>query len=287
MKIYPRILLNTLPLFLGGLLFVGGLTYYLSQNALSNLAEKWMATKLAEALRAASDDMAVLRKYGLEKIEANVIKAQQHTRQAIEYIIVGNNGFVWGVNSQGIIVIHPDAGRLGASVAEEQWFQAIRGHQRGNVSQFGHHQKLLTVYAHFDPWDWYIMASAPQSELYGEADKMRAYILIVGIIASVFTALVLMILARRLTAPLDTLAGEAQRIAKGDHRMVPKLDRRDEIGTLSIAFNSMTRQLSRRIAQEQMVSNIYHQFIHLSSLNIAGAIRDALKKIGEYTGADR
>ncbi len=287
MKIYPRILLNTLPLIIGGLLFVGGLTYYLSQNAMSNLAEKWLATKLSDALRVASEDLAVLRKYGLEKIEANVIKAQRHTEESIKAINLGDNGYIWVVNAKGIIVIHPDIDQVGNRISGEKWFQEMIGHPSGDSYQEGGRQKLLTVFAYFAPWDWYVMASAPQSELYGEADKMRSYVLIVGVVALVFTALVLMILARRLTAPLNTLANEAQRIGRGDHHVVPILERGDEIGTLSIAFNSMTRQLSRRITQEQMVSDISKQFIHLSSPNIDTAILEALKKIGEYTGADR
>jgi PAS domain S-box-containing protein len=286
-KIYPRILLNTLPLILAGLLFAGGLTYYLSQKAMSNLAEKWLATKLADALRVASEDLAVLRKYGLEKIEANVNKAQHHAGEAIKAIAVGDNGFIWVVNTKGIIVIHPDNNRVGARIAEEKWFPEMIGRRSGNSDNYGRSQKLLTVFAYFAPWDWYVMASAPQSELYGEADKMRSYVLIVGIAASVLMALVMMILARRLTAPLNTLANEAQRIGRGDHRVVPILERGDEIGTLSLAFNNMTRQLSRRIAQEQMVSDISRQFIHLSSSNIDAAISKALKKIGAYCGADR
>ena len=68
MKIYPRILLNTLPLILIGLFVSGGLTYYLSSKALTNLAEKWLHTKLADATRILSENVAVLRKYGLEDV---------------------------------------------------------------------------------------------------------------------------------------------------------------------------------------------------------------------------
>ncbi len=287
MKIYPRILLNILPLILVGLLFVGGLTYYLSQNAMSNLAEKWLATKLADARRVATEDLAVLQKFGLDTIEANVIKAQNHAGEAIKAIALGDNGFIWVVNAKGTVVVHPDTDQVGAGVAEEAWFQKMRGHLSGKADHRGPHEKLLTVYTYFAPWDWYVLASAPRSELYGEADKMRIYVLVIGLVASVITAMVLMILARRLTAPLNTLAKEAQRIGRGDHRVVPILDRGDEIGTLSVAFNSMTRQLSRRISQEKMVSDISRQFIHLSSSNIDAAILEALGKIGEYTGADR
>jgi PAS domain S-box-containing protein len=285
-KIYPRILLNTLPLILVGFLFVGSLTYYLSQNAMSNLAEKWLSTKLADALRMASDDLAVLQKYGLDKIEANVIKAQNHAGKSIQAIAL-SAGYIWVVNDQGIVTVHPDARQVGARVTEEKWFQEISGRLHGKSHLYGQKEKLLTAYTYFAPWRWYILASAPQSELYGEADKMRVYVLAIAFAAVTITAIVLMVLARRITAPLNVLAGEAQRIGQGDHQVVAKLQRGDEIGTLSIAFNSMTRQLNRRIAQERVISDISRQFIQLSSSNIDAAILDALGKIGEYAGADR
>ncbi len=287
MKIYPRILLNTLPLILLGLLIVGGLNYYLSQSALTNLAEKWLATKLADAIRMASEDVAVLHKYGLDNITANIIKAQSHAGAAIGEIAIGDSGYLWIVNDHGRVVMHPDASLMGTSMADTAWFMEMRGRLNGKSHHFSDNQKMLAVYEYFSPWNWYIMASAPHSELYGEADQMRAYMLGAGFVALMVTAIVLMILARRLTAPLNMLAKEAERIERGDHRQVARLDRGDEIGTLSTAISSMTEQLSLRIAHEQLVSDISRQFIHLSSENIDDAFQDALQKIGEYTDADR
>ena len=288
MKIYPRILLNTLPLIFLGLLFVGGVIYYLSQNALNNLAEKWLTTKLVDATRIVTENLEVLNKYGLGDVTANVKKAQAHTGDTIKEIPLGANGYLWVVDAKGRVVVHPDRARTGHRVDEEKWFQAIQGRPSGKCFHPGANEKMLAVFKHFSPWDWYILASAPQSELYGEAYRMRTYALGAGLAALIMMAVASMILARRLTAPLNTLAGEAERIGRGDHRVVARLDRRDEIGTLSVAFNSMTRQLNRRIAQEQMISDISRRFLHLSAAKkIDLAILEALGKIGDYTGADR
>ncbi|MGD9365643.1 MAG: ATP-binding protein [Desulfobacteraceae bacterium] len=288
MKIYQRILFNTLPLIFTGIVLVGSLTFYLSKNAMSNLAEKLLATKLADATRIASEDVAVLRKYGLEKIEANVIKAKAHAAEAINMISLGINGYVWVVDAQGMVVVHPNSNLIGNEVNALPWFQQMAGHMSGKCLHKGRQEMMLAAYKYFSPWDWFIMASAPQSELYGEANRMRSYIVGAGLAALVMMALVSMILARRLTAPLNMLAKEAERIGRGDHREVAKLHRKDEIGTLSAAFHAMTRQLSRRIDQEQLISDISRQFLHLSAAKkIDRAFLQALKKIGEYTGADR
>ncbi len=287
MKIYPRILLNTLPLIFAGLLVVGGLTYYLSLNAMANLAEKWLATKLDDAIRIASEDVEVLRKYGLANIDANVAKAQAHAGKAIRAIVIGESGYLWVVNANDIIVEHPDASQVGVNVSKQKWFQGIQGRLRGKCHHQGHGGKLMAVYHYFSPWGWYIMASAPQSELYGEANRMRSYVLGIGLVALAITAIVLMIVARRLTAPLNALAREAECIGRGDRQEVAKLERADEIGTLATAFSRMTHLLGRRITQAKLMSDISRQFIHLSSGQTNEIIQTSLQKIGEYTGADR
>lgn len=288
MKIYPRLLFNTLPLIFVGLVLVGSITYYLSHNAMNNLAEKWLATKLADATGIATENLMVLSKYGLDGIEANIVKAQSHAGEAISMIPVGGKGYLWIVNSKGVVVVHPDPARIGKNVSGAAWFEQMISRFSGKTSHMGEHETMLAVYKYFGPWDWYIMASAPPSELYGEANRMRTYVLGAGLAALILMAVVSMILARRLTAPLNMLAKEAERIGSGDHGVVATLDRNDEIGTLSAAFNSMTRQLSRRISQEQLISDISGQFIYLSAAEkIDQAIIEALEKIGKYTTADR
>jgi PAS domain S-box-containing protein len=286
-KIYPRILLNILPLILVGLLVVGGLTYYLSFKALTNLAEKWLDTKLSDATRVLSENVAVLHKYGLNDIEANVDKAKTHTGSALKMLGVGETGYIWAVDLAGRIVVHHDPLQVDRSVYDTEWFKQISGHLNGKFHNVNGEDKLLTVYKYFSPWNWYILASASKAELYGEANRMRGYILVVGLLSMLVTAIVLMILARRLTAPLHALSVDADRFGRGDPREIVPIVRGDEIGTLSTAFNRMTRQLNRRMAQEKLVSDISRRFIYLSSTDVDHAIQASLKQIGEYTDADR
>lgn len=290
MKIYPRILLNILPLIVVGFLTVGGLAYSLSASAMTHLAEQWLDTELGDALRIASEDIEILRKYGLDRIDANVAKAQAHTGASLENITIGQSGYLWVVDAEGTIVIHPDPERIGQSIAGQDWYQEMNGRLKGKCYHYGKNerQRQLAVYTYFSPWSWYVLASAPESELYGKAHQMRTYLLGGGLAAMIAMAMVLMVLARRLTAPLDALANEAERIGQGDSQgAVANLGRKDEIGTLSMAFNRMTLQLNRRIEQEQLVSEISRRFIHLSDEKVNATIQLALQQIGNYTGADR
>ncbi len=61
--------------------------------------------------------------------------------------------------------------------------------------------------------------------------------------------------ANNVSAPIADLAQTATRIAAGEHDLVVRVQRHDEIGVLAQAFNSMTRQLRELIASlEQRVA---------------------------------
>jgi len=269
------------------MLIVGGLNYYLSQSALTNLAEKWLATQLADAKSIAENNIVVLRKYGLENIEANVLKAQKNAGDAIRSISIGKNGYIWILDTNGKVVMHPNEKLIGNSIADSKLFSRMQGKSVGKSFHLLENEEMLAVFNTFQPWKWYIIASAPLGELYGEANKMRLYMLVGGFITLLVTSIALMVLARRITAPLNLIAKEALQIEKRCHGEVIKLDRRDEIGTLSNAFSSMTHQLNDRIFQEQLISDISREFIHLSENDITKAIQYSLHQIGEYTNADR
>eukprot|EP00913_Durusdinium_trenchii_P008773 g8239.t1 len=57
------------------------------------------------------------------------------------------------------------------------------------------------------------------------------------------------LLVGRIIRPLETLTRASQAVASGDLKQSVDIDRRDEIGALADAFNSMTEQLAHRIDQ--------------------------------------
>ena len=243
MKIYPKILLVTLPLLVLGLLAMGILTYALTRTAMDGLADKWLSTKLSEAMRMARENQDVLVRFGLETITPNVEKAQEDTAREFLDIAVGETGLVMAVDSQGRIVAHPDARFLGLSVAFTPWFRSIRHMQSGRVEPSLDGRPQFGVFARFEPWDWIIIVSAPRREVFREAMGLKTYFWAVGGIVLLAAALLLMVLARRLTKPVYVLAREAERIGAGDLETPVTCVSNDELGQLAGSIQEMQARL--------------------------------------------
>jgi methyl-accepting chemotaxis protein len=246
MKIYPKILLTTVPLVLLSLLAAAGVTYYLSFNALTNLAENWLDTRLSEAVDVAVEHEEVLHAYGLENLAASVTQARHDAGVAMLTIEIGELGHVFVVDSQGVVAVHPNEQLVGSDVSGENWFQEVSSKGQGQLAYAWQGDDYLASYGYFEPWEWHVFTTDPQSEVYGAINQMGVYVLILGVVGSVMMALALMLLTRRLIAPLRTLAAGAEQVGQGNYDpdgLKEVATRADELGQLTRVFQHMVHQV--------------------------------------------
>jgi GAF domain-containing protein/HAMP domain-containing protein len=88
-----------------------------------------------------------------------------------------------------------------------------------------------------------LVAEKPVSVALEIANTIMITIAIVILLALVIAGLVGYFAVRQIVVPIEDLASLAGRIAKGDLSQKSPIQRRDEIGVLAKAFNSMTSQL--------------------------------------------
>ena len=243
MKIYGKILLATLPLVLLGFLVAGGITYYLSRSALTEIAEQWLETRSLEALTAAREQAEYLKAYGLDTVEASVKQAQVDAMTVMANIKIGEAGFVFVVDDDGKIVHHPESALIDVDISNQPWFAEMSGRAAGWLSYDFEGVSYLASFHRFGLWNWFVVVTDPQAEVYGAVNQVGSYVLILGVVGSLLIALVLMLLTRRVTAPLAALVAGAEDVGRGRLDTRIAIVTRDEIGVLAGAFNEMIEQL--------------------------------------------
>jgi triphosphoribosyl-dephospho-CoA synthetase len=123
-----------------------------------------------------------LHVYGLEDIAASITKAQMDAGTAMTAIEVGAEGFIFAVDTRGIIVVHPDAATIGSDVSSEDWFQQLK-RERGRLTFKAGDETHLAIYDYFKPWDWFVLAADSEQDVYGAANHMQPYIFTIGLSA--------------------------------------------------------------------------------------------------------
>jgi len=184
MKIYGKILLATLPLVLLAFLVAGGITYYLSRDALTHIAEQWLETRGLEALEAAREQAEFLKAYGLDSVDASILQAQNDAAAAMATIRIGERGYIFVIDAAGSIVHHPDPALVGVDVSGESWFAKMKSAAQGRVSYILKGQPHLATFHSFDTWKWIVVATDPEAEVYGAVNKLGTYVLVLGVVGS-------------------------------------------------------------------------------------------------------
>lgn len=83
----------------------------------------------------------------------------------------------------------------------------------------------------------------------------------IGCVISVVLAVVLFIMLRRLSSPLEKLTASAAAVAKGDYSVRTYVNGKDEFSALSEGFNYMTEQISDQIAALELVAEQKQQLV--------------------------
>ncbi len=285
MKIFTKFMVCLFPALAVFILAMVGINYSLSVEALNKLAGTWLSGRLTEAVAIVTEQEKNLHYYGLETVPGSIKKAQVDSVRLFGSLDMGSQGYIFAVDSQGIIQSHPDQNQIGSSIAGTDWFQKIRNGER--QIRFGFHgTPHLAISAFFEPWDWFVLAADPVEDYYGPANKIKPVLFFIGCLGSITIAMIIMFLVRRLMAPLGVLIDGAKQIGKGNLQTRISIDSNDEFRLLSEEFNEMTQNLQKlTVSRNQLEDEIRQkEEIEKQREKLIQELKDALNKIKTLEG---
>jgi len=241
MKISWKILLIALPLMAAGMLCLGFLNAYFTEEALDGLAGDWLDSRLSDALGVAVRARDDLRRPGST---ATAEEAKARTLKAMGEMSFGRGGLILVLDGSGRVLAHPDRIPLHEDFAGAPWFKTVQSTPRGRISLNIGEADYEAAYDFFLPWGWHVLAAASRDRIFAPARMARLYGLLAAITGVIIAAGLLLVMARRLTGPLYALMDEAGRIASGDLSTPVSVSSRDEIGALASSFQKMKLRLA-------------------------------------------
>jgi PAS domain S-box-containing protein len=239
MKIYPKILLITLPLIVVSVLLTGVIAHAISRSAIRNVVEGSLALRLSQIMSTLGQD------------KAGAAGSEEHARQSamayLKAIHFGRTGNVLVIDKKGKIVGHQDKNIEGMEVGSRRWFAQMDQARTGKVQFVLEGENHWGVYTYFEPWGWYVVCNGSEKDLAGPIASLGQTVLILVLFCLVAAAIPLLILARWLTGPIYTLIEGTEKIRAGRLETHIPIATSDEIGILAGAFNAMTARLRELI----------------------------------------
>jgi two-component system NtrC family sensor kinase len=191
-------------------------------------------------------------------------RSMEDLKQKIKSKKVGRTGYIYCMDLEGNLTIHPD--EEGINIADATDFTGhafvkemienrngwIRYPWR-NVGDDLPRMKIVR-YRYFKPWNWIVAVGSYEDEFFQEARKIKTSIISSLLVITFFVGLIAVFLvflaAQVLTTPITRMMDAIRQVRKGRLDVHMKVDSRDELGELAEAFNRMAERLKRNQEME-------------------------------------
>jgi HAMP domain-containing protein len=156
-------------------------------------------------------------------------------------------------------------------------------------------QPLLSAYQWIPGWNMALVVELAKSDIFSSLSDLAPFMVILIVIASIFTLSVVFIVTNRLLQPLTNLADFANRISHGEWLYRVPEDREDELGDLARSLNRMAEELGalyqsletrveERTQQIRTASEVARAIISIPNLD--ELLRQAAQLIKDRFGYD-
>jgi len=173
-----------------------------------------------------------------------------------EQVSLGESGETYLVGRDYHMLTNSRFGAVGDRVETESVRAAIEGEEQGTGTYLNYQgNRVIGVYRWVPDLEVVLVAEQSRAEAFRAVNRTAVLNAGIALVAVLIAGAISLYVASDIGDPLSGLAETASDIAAGDLQRTAEVDRRDEIGTLADAFNTMTVQLRGLIGQlEQRVA---------------------------------
>ncbi len=144
-----------------------------STNALLNIVETATEVSLKNYLRATAEKNLEIARYYHQRATRGEISEAEAKQQVAEIFLhqhIGESGYIYTINSEGILQVHPEPSLVGVNISSNDFVTDQKRRKNGylvydwqNPGEKQKRGKALYM-AYFPPWDWIISVSTYRSE---------------------------------------------------------------------------------------------------------------------------
>ena len=154
------------------------------------------------------------------------------------------------LNGEGLYITHPDINKVTAEnfFAEtglEDYYQKVLASDTFRA-EAGDYEFFSTK---IPGTEWYLVSLIPKSAIFSEANKLLIRLVIYALTALLVTAVIIFVVIKRLTAPIQKVTGALKEISEGKWNtdQTIKIRSKDEIGNLAHYFNQTLENVGKLV----------------------------------------
>ncbi len=181
---------------------------------------------------------------------------------------IGKAGYLYLTAVDRTIIMHPDKKRILTKLGpglNRLYDKAIEGFEGTDDTITSYGKKMVSSFRRLKATNWILCANYPQAEAYRPIRQAERYFLMAAITGIISVFFIIYFIIRYLTKPLELFTRHVEDLPQktGDDRFL-NMKTKDEIGTLSRAFNKMVTEIDKRSALER-TEELYRTVIEFST----------------------
>ena len=184
---------------------------------------------------------------GIEPSTIEALMKKMEVQSLVERIHLGETGYVYIADEEGIIIAHPQQKQIGIELKSFDWGKKILEQNEGRIE---YEHEMINKKSQFRKWKNYIIVSTIEtSEIMEGFNKFKISIFAILIAAVLVSILAISILLKlQLIKPLKQLVYCMEEVGQGNLAIEINVESKDEIGMLARSFVKMNEQM-RKIIQ--------------------------------------
>lgn len=183
---------------------------------------------------------------------------------------IGQTGYVYLVNQEGHILVHPDWKLVASGEEASQWapVKAVMEQKTGWTEYEVNRQKKLAAYSYIHTIGWGLVVEQPINEALEYVNHVKRTGIVMSMLAALVASLLSIIIAGMMTKRITTIAALTDHLAAGDLNASIKVTSKDEIGQLALAFNKMVVQLKASRTELRDSEEKYRSLVENSNVGV-------------------
>ncbi|MBF0505768.1 MAG: PAS domain S-box protein [Nitrospirae bacterium] len=176
----------------------------------------------------------------------------------ISTVKIGKTGYFYLTTTDRTLIMHPDKKRILTKMASglnRLYDRGIEGFEGTDETITSYGTKMVASFKRLKVKNWILIANCPQAEAYRPIHEAEQYFLMATITVIIAVFFIISFIIKYLTKPLELFTRHVEDLPQktGDDRFL-NIKTKDEIGTLSLAFNKMVTEIDKRSELERSVS---------------------------------
>jgi class 3 adenylate cyclase/HAMP domain-containing protein len=281
MKIRVKIFLVVLPLVIVSLALAEAASYFQAVNGVTRIARRFLGFKQNNLRTYAENQWALLVENNYAGRPDMVEAAKQAVENYARSIVLSDTEIIFALDGSGDPVMSTSPLELRPG-EKAPLLALLETDSQGLITIAAGGDKRAASAFYFTPFQWHVLLSEKHSVFYRDANRIALQTIITLGVSLAITAVLLILVTRRLTNPLDRMVRAMNAIIeKADLSSRVEVEYQDETGNLAHTFNLMIGELDKAYSQikryafdaalkgreEQRIRQIFQKYVPADIIN--------------------